>query len=703
MTRRLSYLFHAASAVLIAVVAAIFLNHTIGFALDDSYITYRYAYHLEMGYGLVFNVGEPYLGTTASGFAILLAVLHILVSALNLAGLLASVLGVDQARMENLLDIPHLARYVSAVSVGVIGITLYAFIARAFRNWLAYPFGLLLALWVISMPPVISVTGHETLPYVALVLLGLYFAKARPFLCGLLLGLATLVRPDAALAFGVAFAALALPWLARREWAQLRKAVRALVGFLLPVVPWALFAWVYYGSPIPGTLLAKQAQVSMGAWPLASYDLMSAQVAGAVPEVVRLPIMLFALFGLIIAGIRRDVAALVGLWGLAHLVAYSVLKVTFWGWYATPLHVAYLFMALYGMAALVSMVWSRGRLMPWDMPSKDARPAFSLQKVLALTASLSALMLKYARLTAIPIMALLAWVGLVGIGPGWAVIAGPRVEHQHTPSFRQVADYILAESPNGASLSTPEPGALAYFLGPKFYVLDTLGLTAPGVAAHLLVRDYEWPYLHYQPDWVLVSYRGVINPNLNKPWFKEMYAQVKEFHHPYWDAQGITLRLFRKRVYITGPNFVENGNFTRRGDGTVTGWNLPAKDVMRVELTDKGNALVLAGTEVGDNLNATQNLRLEPNKQYVVSFEYRNSVASEMQRVYIQVFDLGGGLVNTFPTGAGYGVGASAAWEKATFRFESGASGERGILILRNRGIGEAWFRNVEVRELISE
>src|SRR5262245_6822568 len=75
---------------IVAALMALFMVHTVGFALDDSYITYRYAKHLELGYGLVFNVGEPYLGTTAAGFAILLALTHRLIDLLHVADLLAA-------------------------------------------------------------------------------------------------------------------------------------------------------------------------------------------------------------------------------------------------------------------------------------------------------------------------------------------------------------------------------------------------------------------------------------------------------------------------------------------------------------------------------------------------------------------------------------------------------------------------------------
>lgn len=62
-------------AVILCVLGTHYLLRNLGYSVDDSFITYRYAYHLKEGFGLVFNVGEAYYGTTAAGYAVLLAVI----------------------------------------------------------------------------------------------------------------------------------------------------------------------------------------------------------------------------------------------------------------------------------------------------------------------------------------------------------------------------------------------------------------------------------------------------------------------------------------------------------------------------------------------------------------------------------------------------------------------------------------------------
>ncbi|HEX8218556.1 MAG TPA: hypothetical protein VF914_04985, partial [Chloroflexia bacterium] len=545
----------------IACLTLLFLNHTVGFALDDSYITYRYAHHLELGYGPVFNVGERYLGTTAPGFAILLAILHLIVSTLRLDWLLSLVTGGDRAHMSTLLDIPHLGRYVSSLSVGAIAVTGYAVLVRTFGNWVSRVAGLVFALFVITAPNIVAVAGHETLTYVALVMAGFYFVPTRLSVSALLLGCATLVRPDAALAFAVLSVAVGIKWLLAPTRKSLFQSVRSLSFYLIPILPWVLFAWFYYGSPIPGTLLAKQAQVAMGLWQVVSFDILKSMALGLIPPAIEPVATWLALFGLVVATVRRDVAALVAAWGLVYIYVYSALNVTLWPWYATPVLVVYLFMVVYGAAAVVSLVWAlrkaggRGLVLSLATPGSRNHalvPEGSLPDNgrQASEPSMSSMyrasypVPRFTYLAAVPLLAVMLLQANTIVTPWWQGFIGPRAIFLHTYSFLEIADYVKQHSPDGASLATPEPGSLAYFLGPKYFVLDTLGLTAPGVAKHILAKDYEWPYFHYKPDWVLVTYGGPMQPNLGTDWFQAEYEEVAQFHHPYWDAASITPRLF---------------------------------------------------------------------------------------------------------------------------------------------------------------
>lgn len=707
-------------ALVIACLTLLFLNHTVDFALDDSYITYRYAHHLELGYGPVFNVGERYLGTTAPGFAILLAVLHLIISTLNIDRLLSLVLGVDSSHISTLLDIPHLGRYVSSISVGIVALTGYAIILRAFGNWVSRIAGLIFALFVITLPHIVGVTGHETLTYVALVLLGFYFAPSRLSLSAFLLGCATLVRPDAALAFGIVVVAAGLRWLVAPTRKSLLQSIRSLSFYLIPILPWTLFAWFYYGSPIPGTLLAKQAQVHMGLWTTATFDLLKSMALGLIPGAIEPFATGLGVFGLVVAIIRRDVAVLVAGWGLLYIYTYGALNVTFWPWYATPVLVVYLFMVVYGAAAAVSLLWAlrraAGRSLVLSLASQvnpglpntrgtteDSSPAHN---VAAVEPSMSNMynasypVPRFSYLIAVPLLAIMLLHTIGVVTPWWKDFIGPRAIFLHTHSFREIADYVKQNSPDGASLATPEPGALAYFLGPKYFVLDTLGLTAPGVSQRILIEDYEWPYFHYRPDWILVTYGGKMQPNLGKAWFEAQYEEVEQFPHPYWDAAGMTPRLFRRIEYISGDNIVANGDFSKGENFHLQDWNFVPPTEFEIKELPYGSALCLSPSGPGDELNAVQEVIINGGKQYLMQFEYLNMGDPEMQRVYIQVKNHSGQVISTFPIGDGYPASATTEWKAGVFTFTPPEEARRAVILLRSRGQGEGCYRKIELREV---
>src|SRR3954470_16170863 len=61
-----------------ALLAAVISARLAGKALDDFFITYRYAWNLAAGHGFTFNPGERVFGTTEPGLGLLLAGLTLL-------------------------------------------------------------------------------------------------------------------------------------------------------------------------------------------------------------------------------------------------------------------------------------------------------------------------------------------------------------------------------------------------------------------------------------------------------------------------------------------------------------------------------------------------------------------------------------------------------------------------------------------------
>jgi hypothetical protein len=288
----------------------------------------------------------------------------------------------------------------------------------------------------------------------------------------------------------------------------------------MPVIVWILFAYSFYGSPIPGTLLAKRAEASLSIWPNSSFDVITHYVwtAAAFAGIL---FAAGAICGTIYAIIHRDLILNVAVWAALHLAAYSQIGVTFWNWYATPLVVAYFLLAGYGIGAVIDLAWT------------------NLTRLLHVSRIVNTIAASIA----------LAVFAYAGAGEFNRLVQQPPLYYAHIDSFGQVVSYLHRESPNGASISTVEPGALSYWLGPKYYVIDTLGLTSPGVADHILSGEVrEWPYLHYRPDYVLVSYGGALSPDAQSAWFVSTYAEAAKFDEP--TNIGIKLILYNRSAMM---------------------------------------------------------------------------------------------------------------------------------------------------------
>jgi arabinofuranosyltransferase len=229
------------------------------YALDDSYITYRYAQNLRLGFGLVFNEGERYFGSTAMGMAIVLAVFSwITENIYEISGILSSKPG---------SHIPFVAPLITTLSVGVIANIAYWVALRHLNVFLATFISILFAILLFSAEYMNAASGHETYLFLAFLILAGYllFYKDRAFWSGALLGIATTFRPDTLL-----YMVILVCWLSCLlmysgfSLQQRQLLIKFLVGYFLIAIPWLIFCEIYFGQMLPGTLTAKRAQPLLG-------------------------------------------------------------------------------------------------------------------------------------------------------------------------------------------------------------------------------------------------------------------------------------------------------------------------------------------------------------------------------------------------------------------------------------------------------
>ncbi|HTT58378.1 MAG TPA: hypothetical protein VMF63_14790 [Opitutaceae bacterium] len=232
-----------AAALLLPLAFALYTNHV----WEDFFITFRTSRNLVAGHGLVYQPGERVCAFTSPLGTLLPAACAALAGA-----------GHDQAAL-------WLFRLVSAALLAATAAILWRLAERLRLAALgaALLFGLLLFDGKITD---FSMNGMET----ALVLVAFAWTvlaqadgPAAPWRLGLGLGGLMWGRPDGFIPAGVVLAGFALfAWRTdgRVDWRAVGRwlARSALVGAAL-YLPWFLWAWWYYGSPVPNTIIAKAA------------------------------------------------------------------------------------------------------------------------------------------------------------------------------------------------------------------------------------------------------------------------------------------------------------------------------------------------------------------------------------------------------------------------------------------------------------
>ena len=240
LSSRLLWIFFLGCAV--PLVFAVYTQH----AWEDFYITFRVSRNLATGHGLVFNVGD-HLHTFTSPIGVLLPALASIVTG-------------------NASDVAALwlFRGVCIIAFGLTATLLFVTIIR-----LRYPavigIGLVCLLATDAKSVDFTINGMET----GFLLLGFAYAfwamfgatKRASMHLGIAWGSMMWSRPDSFIYIGLFAGAVFLfnqpsvTCRSRGEWLQLFLGAAAVAA--LVYLPWFVFSWAYYGSPVPHTVIAK--------------------------------------------------------------------------------------------------------------------------------------------------------------------------------------------------------------------------------------------------------------------------------------------------------------------------------------------------------------------------------------------------------------------------------------------------------------
>lgn len=455
---------------------------------DDAYITFRVARNVAAGYGPVFNPGDQVLSVTTPGYMFLLAA--------------ASVVSRDFVRLGLALN------GVALLLVGALVIDLSHIMSPAGSETsqaklLSALSATLAVSLTLTFPFLTASIGMETPLFIAAILAT--FAAYRRALqptnddrsttrwlrwTAAAAALAFLIRPDGLLVA----AAVGLHWLMTRR----RVSWQPVALFVALSLPWLVFAWLTYGSPVPNTLVAKATQGLGGGIPLWGPGLV--QAGGKWAQ--RFPIAaVLAFVGLVLAFVQRRSGRLsMLLWAALVIVAHTLLGVRSYFWYYAPFAPVLALLACDGTVACVD--WLASRL---------SRSHFA-----GLTTGLLA--------------AALALAALVPAATAATSLAQPPVQRRREQTYLRTAEILrelCASSEDTPQVGMAEIGLIGYVSNCP--IVDFAGLLQRDVA-HLRVSPADkmaWTIKRYQPEYLVLS-GGTNYPTLlsDSIWFRQRYEPV---------------------------------------------------------------------------------------------------------------------------------------------------------------------------------
>lgn len=502
ITRHLSPLHLAfAAAFVLALGFAFYTQHV----WEDYYITYRSSKNLATGHGLVFNHGDK-LHTFTSPLGVLLPAA-------------ASLLTGNSSDLAAL----WLFRIMCATAFGGAVVMLVSLMRRL--AWPGIATGFLAILVCTDAKSLdFTINGMET----AFMLLFLGYAFRAHFtpgprqwihLGGAWAGLMW-TRPDSFIYIGLIAAGC---WLFNQpqrtggdRWQQLRMFVQA--GLLTTALygPWLVWAWAYYGTPIPHTIVAKGEQ------------------SGTIEALQRF---------------------LQGVWQLPRLIwqGHTTAEGSFLpSYYMFATWPAWMVPFGRGLALVASLLWVVPRVrmeirvaslayffaisylsfipyfpFPWYLP------ATTLLAFIALAGVFGQLW----QLHRAPLRWLLGAAGAVVIGGATILTAGSARQARAQQIYiedgnrRIIGEWLREHAEPGDSVFMEPLGYIGFFSGLKTY--DWPGMSSREVPATVRLLGTHWKnlILYLQPDWLVLRASGEGDlPQISRILASHSYERVRDFN-----------------------------------------------------------------------------------------------------------------------------------------------------------------------------
>jgi hypothetical protein len=373
-----------------------------------------------------------------------------------------------------------------------------------------------------------SVTDMETMLVVALMFAALVLAaEDRLPLAGAALGLLLIARIDGAL-----WAALVVVF----AWSRPRPG-RVLAGLAVTFGPWAIFATLYFGSPIPHTIVAKWAayvSAPLGARLLELWQLLHPFAPGE--HVVARALDLLFLCGLVSAR-RWPVLLVPALFVPLQVLALGIFAPSTASWHVIPASACFaLTCALGGLA-----VYRWGIQGRW--PLRLALP-----------------------------VGLLVVAGVAAASRTLAGVPPARAEMEHQRAVGRAAGiWLRANSAEDATVMAEPIGTLGFHA--RRYIWDTVGLVSPRLSdlrRRFPGNRWFWESLRtLEPDFVVLRdyerpqnrmflHGGPLLPPEGLAWFDQHYRLEQRFTAPPRLPDITSLALYRRVAARSQKNDAKN-------------------------------------------------------------------------------------------------------------------------------------------------
>ncbi|MEZ4710401.1 MAG: hypothetical protein R3A44_24580 [Caldilineaceae bacterium] len=412
---------------------------------DDSYITLTYAKSLAQGGGFVYNHPPATLGTTTPLFTLMCA-----------AG----------ARLIPIWDVADVA-ILSSIAAWLLAAGLL-FVCLRQVGMAILPAAMASAVQLLLVRAWQPFIGMEIWLFQLLLLLTFYlWLVERPLAAGICVALLTLTRGEGAL-LGFILGALYLV----QDRKQL---VRFVSGGLLVSALWAAYALPTFGTVIPNTLAAKQAQAQLPSArafleripaDLLNYVSTFGIEAWGLTHTWLNVVWLLAMLGLWRMGRRYPKLLLLPVWGLTYLAAYALINPNAYVWYV--LHLIFVLHVVCGVALAA--------LVEWASSARGGQQWSALGAIMVL-----AVLFLYTDLT-------------------YAVTQAPHYAgDSRAETYRALTDWLRANTSAQESVAYIEIGYLGYFSQNR--IIDLAGLVDPTITAHIASDGFVWGFEAYRPDY----------------------------------------------------------------------------------------------------------------------------------------------------------------------------------------------------------